>query len=98
MVAGVKSRKVTIMIKEHPSIEEVKEVQVMEEKRSWKNDVIKYLKEATLLDDPIQVKRIRFKAARFTMVGHELYKRTIDGPLLKYLDEEKAQYVLREIH
>ncbi|KAL0447284.1 UNVERIFIED_CONTAM: hypothetical protein Slati_1856300 [Sesamum latifolium] len=43
-------------------------------------------------------RRIKFKAARFTIVGDELYKRTIDGPLLKCLDEERAKYVLRKIH
>ncbi|KAL0433347.1 UNVERIFIED_CONTAM: hypothetical protein Slati_2669000 [Sesamum latifolium] len=98
MVAEIKSRKVTIMIKEHLTIEAAKEVQVMEERTSWKNDIIKYLKEATLPDDPVQAKRIRFKPTRFTMVGDELYKRTIDGPLLKCLDEKKTQYVLRKIH
>ncbi|KAL0313456.1 UNVERIFIED_CONTAM: Gag-Pol polyprotein [Sesamum radiatum] len=32
------------------------------------------------------------------MIGDELYKRTVNGPLLKYLDKERAEYVLREIH
>ncbi|KAL0447291.1 UNVERIFIED_CONTAM: Gag-Pol polyprotein [Sesamum latifolium] len=32
------------------------------------------------------------------MIGDELYKRTIDGPPLKCLDEERAKYVLREVH
>ncbi|KAL0292428.1 UNVERIFIED_CONTAM: hypothetical protein Sradi_6989900 [Sesamum radiatum] len=98
IVAGIKNRNVTIMIMEHPAIEEAKEVQVVEERRSWKSDLVKYLKKAILPDDPIQANRIRFKAARFTMIGDELYKRTIDGPQLKCLDKEKAQYVLKEIH
>ncbi|KAL0416819.1 UNVERIFIED_CONTAM: Retrovirus-related Pol polyprotein from transposon gypsy [Sesamum latifolium] len=90
MVVGIRSRKVTIMIKEHPAIDEAKEVQVVEEWRLWKNDLVKYLKEATLPEDPIQIKRIKFKATIFTLVEDELYKRTIDGPLLKCLDEERA--------
>ncbi|KAL0449618.1 UNVERIFIED_CONTAM: hypothetical protein Slati_1518200 [Sesamum latifolium] len=98
MVSGVRSRKVTFMVKEHPAIGEVEEVQVLEYGRSWKSDLIKYLKEAILPDDPIQAKLIKFKAGRFTLIGGELYKKTVDRPLLKCLDEEKAQYVLKEIH
>ncbi|KAL0303331.1 UNVERIFIED_CONTAM: Ribonuclease HI [Sesamum radiatum] len=41
MVAGIKSRKVMIMIKEHPSIGEAEEVQVLEDRRSWKSDLVK---------------------------------------------------------
>ncbi|KAL0454586.1 UNVERIFIED_CONTAM: hypothetical protein Slati_0797800 [Sesamum latifolium] len=85
------------MIKERPAIEEAV-VQVVEEDRSWRSNLIRYLKSDILPDDPVVAKRIKFKAARFTMVGDELYKRTVDGPLLKCLDEERAKYVLREIH
>ncbi|KAL2250221.1 UNVERIFIED_CONTAM: hypothetical protein Sindi_2495800 [Sesamum indicum] len=47
--------------------------------------------------DPIAAKRVKFWATRFTISG-QLYKRTVDGPLLKCLDEERALYVMREIH
>ncbi|KAL0415848.1 UNVERIFIED_CONTAM: hypothetical protein Slati_3416700 [Sesamum latifolium] len=97
MVAGVKNRKVTIVIKELLAIEEAKEV-LVEELSSWKGDLMRYLKDAILPDDPMRAKRIKLKAARFTMIGDELYKRTIGGPLLKCIDGERAQYVLREIH
>ncbi|KAL0411713.1 UNVERIFIED_CONTAM: Retrovirus-related Pol polyprotein from transposon gypsy [Sesamum latifolium] len=98
MVTGIKSRKVTIVVKERSAIEETKEIQVVEEPSPWKSELMGYLKDAILPDDPIQAKRIKFKAARFTVIGDELYKRTIDGPLLKCVDGERAQYVLREIH
>ncbi|KAL0378571.1 UNVERIFIED_CONTAM: hypothetical protein Sradi_3162600 [Sesamum radiatum] len=94
MVAGVKERKITLLIKEHPVIEEGEELQAMENSSSWKVEFMNYLKD----DDLIKAKRLKFKATRFTIIGNDLYKRTIDGPLLKCLDEEKAQYVLREIH
>ncbi|KAL0449357.1 UNVERIFIED_CONTAM: Retrovirus-related Pol polyprotein from transposon gypsy [Sesamum latifolium] len=63
MVAGVKSRKVTITIKECPAIEEAV-VQVVEEDRSWKRDLIRYLKSEILSDDPVMARRIKSKAAR----------------------------------
>ncbi|KAL0285395.1 UNVERIFIED_CONTAM: Gag-Pol polyprotein [Sesamum radiatum] len=98
MIAGVRSRKITVMVKERPAIEENKEVQVIQEDRSWKAELLRYLKGAILPNDPIAAKRIKFKATRFTVIGDELYKRTINGTLLKCLDEERAEYVLREIH
>ncbi|KAL0344710.1 UNVERIFIED_CONTAM: hypothetical protein Sradi_4302300 [Sesamum radiatum] len=48
-----------------------------------------------LPDDPVRAKRFKFKATRFTIIRNDLYKRTIGGPLLKCLDEERAQYVLK---
>ncbi|KAL0400702.1 UNVERIFIED_CONTAM: hypothetical protein Slati_4100100 [Sesamum latifolium] len=98
MVSGIRNRRVTIIIKEYPAIGEVEEMQVVGDGRSWKSNLTRYLKEGTLPNDPSQAKRIKFKAAKFTLIGDELYKRTIDGPLLKCLGEEKAQYVLKEIH
>ncbi|KAL0413602.1 UNVERIFIED_CONTAM: hypothetical protein Sradi_1561900 [Sesamum radiatum] len=98
MVVGTKERKVTLVIKEHPVIEEREDLQTIENSNSWKVEIMNYLKDGTLPDDPIKARRLKFKATRFTTVGTYLYKRTIDGPLLKCLDEERAQYVLREIH
>ncbi|KAL0374129.1 UNVERIFIED_CONTAM: Retrovirus-related Pol polyprotein from transposon gypsy [Sesamum radiatum] len=98
MVAGVRNRKVTIVIKERSAIEEGKEVQIIEQPEPWREELIKYLRDASLPDDPIRAKQVKFKSARFTIIGDELYKRTISGPLLKCVDGERAQYVLREVH
>ncbi|KAL0434818.1 UNVERIFIED_CONTAM: hypothetical protein Sradi_0189700 [Sesamum radiatum] len=97
MVLGVKERKITLIIKEHPIIEEMEEIQTIESSSSWKGDFMNYLRDETLRDDPVKAKRIKFKAARFTIIGNNLYNRTIDGSFLKCLDEERALYVLREI-
>ncbi|KAL0413090.1 UNVERIFIED_CONTAM: hypothetical protein Sradi_1510700 [Sesamum radiatum] len=98
LVAGVKERKIALIIKDHPVIEEKEELQMIENSGSWKVEFMNYLKEGVLPDDPIKARRLKFKATRFTIIGDDLYKRTVDGPLLKCLDEERTQYVLREIH
>ncbi|KAL0355818.1 UNVERIFIED_CONTAM: hypothetical protein Sradi_4028700 [Sesamum radiatum] len=98
MIVGVKERKIALIIKEHPVIEEREELQAIENNRLWKVEFMNYLKEGILPDNPIKARRLKFKATRFTIIGNDLYKRTIDGPLLKCLDEKRAQYVLREIH
>ncbi|KAL2226525.1 UNVERIFIED_CONTAM: hypothetical protein Sindi_2011200 [Sesamum indicum] len=74
------------------------EVQVVSEAGSWKDEIIKYMENNILPTDPVAAKRVKFRATRFTMLSGQLYKRTLDGPLLKCLDEERALYVMREIH
>ncbi|KAL2226318.1 UNVERIFIED_CONTAM: hypothetical protein Sindi_1990500 [Sesamum indicum] len=60
--------------------------------------IIRDRKSDTLLEDPIKAKRVRFRAASFTLLSGQLYKRTVDGTLMKCFDEERAEYVMREIH
>ncbi|KAL2240234.1 UNVERIFIED_CONTAM: Retrovirus-related Pol polyprotein from transposon [Sesamum indicum] len=96
-IEGVKERKITVLVKTQPAIEEA-EVHLVEAKESWKTPFIRYLKHGELPSDAIAVKRLQFKANRFTMIGDDLYKRTPEGILLKCLNAERAQYVLREIH
>jgi len=38
------------------------------------------------------------KAARYTMIGDDLYKRRYDQPLLKCVTTEQAQYIIKELH
>nr|KYP34029.1 Pro-Pol polyprotein [Cajanus cajan] len=48
--------------------------------------------------DPIEAKKIRTQAARYSVVAGELYRRGFSTPLLKCIDQQQADYVLREIH
>ncbi|KAL2232086.1 UNVERIFIED_CONTAM: Ribonuclease HI [Sesamum indicum] len=97
LIEGVKERKITVMVKTRPTIEEA-EIHLVEAEESWKTPFIRYLKYGELPKDSIAAKRLQFKANRFTMIGDDLYKRTPEGVLLKCLDAERAWYVLREIH
>ncbi|KAL2237449.1 UNVERIFIED_CONTAM: Retrovirus-related Pol polyprotein from transposon, partial [Sesamum indicum] len=76
------------------------QVQGSYETREWTMTqyLTKYLNDGTLPSDPIAARRLQLKANRFMMLGEELYKRTPEGILLKCLDDEKAQSVMREVH
>ncbi|RVW37234.1 hypothetical protein CK203_103125 [Vitis vinifera] len=52
----------------------------------------------TLPEDPKQAHKIRVQAARFTLIGGHLYKRSFTGPYLRCLGHSEAQYVLAELH
>ncbi|KAL2228384.1 UNVERIFIED_CONTAM: Retrovirus-related Pol polyprotein from transposon 17.6 [Sesamum indicum] len=64
LVEGTKERKITVMVKSQPVIDEA-EVHVVEIVDSWKTPFVRYLKYGELPSDAIAAKRIRFKANRF---------------------------------
>ncbi|KAL2227023.1 UNVERIFIED_CONTAM: Retrovirus-related Pol polyprotein from transposon [Sesamum indicum] len=97
-LAGIKDRKITVMIRELSAISEGMTANVVTSKCPWIEDITAYLKEGVLPADLGHARRIKFKAPRFALVGTQLYKRTVEGPLLKCLDDSQARYVLREIH
>ncbi|KAL2251474.1 UNVERIFIED_CONTAM: hypothetical protein Sindi_2269700 [Sesamum indicum] len=96
-LSGIKNRNITVMVKKKPAIAEV-EVHTVDQPCTWKEELTLYLKEGTLPENPSHAKNLRLKATRFAMIESELYKRTADGPLLKCLNHEQAEYVLKEIH
>ncbi|KAL0462487.1 UNVERIFIED_CONTAM: hypothetical protein Slati_0136300 [Sesamum latifolium] len=80
-----------------PTIDEVV-INMVIEGESWKTPFIQYLKSGVLPSDPILAKQIQFKANRFVLIAEELFKRIPEGMLLKCLDKERVEYVMREIH
>ncbi|XP_011100179.1 uncharacterized protein LOC105178414 [Sesamum indicum] len=78
-LAGIKDRKITVLIKERSAISERVETNMVISKCPWIEEIAAYLKDGTLPTD--------FANAR-----------TVEGPLLKCLDDPQARYVLREIH
>ncbi|XP_011102168.1 uncharacterized protein LOC105180203 [Sesamum indicum] len=95
---GIRDCRITVLVRERSALASRMEVQVISEVGSWKDEIIKYLVNNILPTDPVAAKRVKFRATRFTMFSGQLYKRTLDGSLLKCLDEERALYVMREIH
>nr|CAN82191.1 hypothetical protein VITISV_017991 [Vitis vinifera] len=66
--------------------------------QEWTNDIIQYLQTGTLPEDPRQAHKIRVQAARFTLIGGHLYKRSFTSPYLRCLSHSEALYVLAELH
>ncbi|XP_073132802.1 uncharacterized protein [Henckelia pumila] len=61
-------------------------------------DIHKYLTTKELPSDNKKAKEIKRRALRFVMIDQILFKRSFSQPLLKCLDPDEANYVLREIH
>ncbi|KAK4390191.1 hypothetical protein Sango_2082400 [Sesamum angolense] len=95
----LKSQCITLLSQGRPEVEAIREeVLTGTISSSWKDELETYLKDGTLLQDPKEARAIRVWANRFTLIGGELYKRGFSQPYLKCINQDKVEYILREIH
>nr|CAN82529.1 hypothetical protein VITISV_028061 [Vitis vinifera] len=66
--------------------------------QEWMYDITEYIRTGTLPGNLKQAHKVRVQAARFTLIGGHLYKRSFTGPYLRCLGQSEAQYVLAELH
>ena len=64
----------------------------------WRTTIVAYLRDGTLPKDKSDARRIRTKAARFSLINSILYRWSFSGPYTRCLSEQEATYVLKEIH
>ncbi|KAL0416593.1 UNVERIFIED_CONTAM: hypothetical protein Slati_3491200 [Sesamum latifolium] len=65
---------------------------------SWSTPITRFLREGILPEDHKEARKVKIRSARFVLIDRNLYKRGFPSPLLKCLNPDKAEYVLREIH
>ncbi|GKV49226.1 hypothetical protein SLEP1_g55988 [Rubroshorea leprosula] len=65
---------------------------------SWTTPLIDYLHSGELPEDPSAAKLIKRRAAHFTLLDNQLYKRAASIPLLRCLTPYEAEYAVREVH
>ncbi|GKV52265.1 hypothetical protein SLEP1_g58853 [Rubroshorea leprosula] len=65
---------------------------------SWTTPLINYLQSGELPEDLSAAKLIKRRAAHFTLLDNQLYKRATSMPLLRCLTPYEAEYAVREVH
>ncbi|GKV37134.1 hypothetical protein SLEP1_g45194 [Rubroshorea leprosula] len=65
---------------------------------SWTTPLINYLQSGELPEDMSIAKLIKRRAAHFTLLDNQLYKRATSMPLLRCLTPYEAEYAVREVH
>ncbi|GKU96255.1 hypothetical protein SLEP1_g9507 [Rubroshorea leprosula] len=65
---------------------------------SWTTPLINYLQSGELPEDQSVAKLIKRRAAHFTLLDNQLYKRAASMPLLRCLTPYEAEYAVREVH
>ncbi|CAJ2652108.1 unnamed protein product [Trifolium pratense] len=84
-----------------PSIEKpnkVMDINVIGDKYCWMTPVYNFLEHGTLPDDQKQAAVVRRRACSYVILDGKLYRRGFSIPLLKCVDEDTADYILREVH
>ncbi|XP_073138220.1 uncharacterized protein [Henckelia pumila] len=97
---GIDSRKITLITcdKEEVEAESLDVLCANHDEPSWNDEIIKYFLDGELPPQQDQARKLMVRAARFTLIDGELYKRGYSQPYLKCLAPAQANYVLREIH
>ena len=60
--------------------------------------ILSFLQDGWLPHNVEEAKKLKKRATRFTILNDTLFKRGFSMPYLKCIDEEKAKYILEEIH
>ncbi|XP_050264287.1 uncharacterized protein LOC126708547 [Quercus robur] len=94
---GEISMDLAMEVKKHPSIEEVPTF-IIQSANSWMTPIISFLQDGHLPQNTKEAKKIRKRAAKFTILNDALYKRGFSMPYLKCVVKEEARYILEEIH
>ena len=91
------SMKLEMEVQKYPNIEEVPTFAI-QRANSWMTPIIAFLQDGHLPQNTEEAKKVKKRAARFTILNDTLYKRGFSMPYLKCIDEEEAKYILEEIH
>ncbi|XP_060960838.1 uncharacterized protein LOC133031370 [Cannabis sativa] len=75
-----------------------KDVICLNEQENWMTPIMQYLEDGTLPHDKNESRKLRAKAARFTLYNGKLYRRSFSGPLLRCLLPAESNYILQEQH
>ena len=94
------ARQVLLEVLESPSIEAQARVTPIQRLQvgGWMTPIREYLESGNLPQDPLEAKRIIFRANRYLIRDGILYKKAFSHPLLKCLDPIQGQQVLLEVH
>ena len=84
-------------VQKYPSIEEVPTFAI-QNTNSWMTPIVSFLQDRHLPQNTKEAKKVKKRAARFTILNDTLYKRGFSMPYLRCVDEEEAKYILEEIH
>ena len=94
---GGLSNNLAMEVQKHPSIEEAPTLMI-QSTNNWMTPIISFLLDGHLPQDTDKARKIRKRAARFTILNDTLYKKGFSMPYLKCVDQDEAKYILEEIH
>ncbi|XP_022027412.1 uncharacterized protein LOC110928683 [Helianthus annuus] len=92
------AKDVRIEVLSNPSVP-LREVSVIQTgTTSWMTPIIMYLQSGILPENKAEARKIQYKAEHYQMADGILYRKSYLGPLLRCVDTEDANYLIREVH
>ncbi|RDX61813.1 Tf2-8, partial [Mucuna pruriens] len=64
----------------------------------WMDPMVEYLKDGKLPANSVKSSKIRKEASKYMLIEQRLYRRGFSSPLLKCVDSEEAEYIIKEVH
>lgn len=90
---------ITLEIQEIPRITEIEVMEVVDgPEETWMTSIQEYIHKGSLPTDKIEARRLRYQTIRYVGYDGVQYKRGFNQPLLKCIDSEVCNYILREVH
>ncbi|XP_074355873.1 uncharacterized protein LOC141695533 [Apium graveolens] len=65
---------------------------------TWMTHNLAYIKEGSLPEEKNEARRIKYKATRYVIYDEVLYRRGFSVPLVKCIDGDECNYILRKVH
>lgn len=60
--------------------------------------ILSFLQDGRLIQDVKEARKVKKRAASFTILNDTLYKKGFSMPYLRCVNEKEAKYILEEIH
>ncbi|KAK0607684.1 hypothetical protein LWI29_018587 [Acer saccharum] len=92
------SKSVPIIHLMSPSIQESETMAPVDNGRSWIEPIFNYLQADILPDDRAETRKIKAKAAKFSILYGKLYKKSFTSPYLRCVTPREAYDVLKSLH
>ncbi|XP_076944301.1 uncharacterized protein LOC143614882 [Bidens hawaiensis] len=91
-------RDVRIEVLDAPSVPQHQVLVIQTGTSSWMTPLVNYLSSGTLPEDKAEARKIRHKALWYQVHDGVLFKKSFLGPLLRCVDAEESNDMIREIH
>ncbi|KAI3818502.1 hypothetical protein L1987_12311 [Smallanthus sonchifolius] len=93
------AKEIRVEVLAEPSTTE-KNVEAIEtkEERTWMSPLLDFLNKGILPPDQKEARKIQCKALNYALEDEQLYRKSYLGPMLKCVDLDEANYVIRELH
>ncbi|GAV73835.1 RVT_3 domain-containing protein [Cephalotus follicularis] len=94
-----KNQIVLVYYLDRPTISEVDVMDIdLPQEPNWMTPFINWLRNGILPEDPVEARKLVYRANRFQLRDVIPYKRSFSFPWLRFLTPLEADYALREVH